>query len=693
MQSYIDVKYTPGSKNGVCKTVYQYDTGWKLRITALSEEAAVQIHYSIDGIPKAMMDVPEFETDSWVSNVPNALLAQSRPISVYIYVSPDEHSGQTMMHTTISITPREKPDGYQYSEAEIQGFNYMLSQLEQAKEAVADSVKKTEESARQAEQAVQNANNAANAANEAAELINNMEFVGGEALENDESPRVTKSIIDGILHLTFDIPVGDTGDIGPQGIPGGYYIPTVDADGMITFTPTEENMDIVDPMNIKGPKGEKGDPGKSLVIRSMYASYEDMIEAHPVGVAGDAYFVGTSESNVVYMWDEETSEWINIGSLRGPQGVDGGYYVPAVGDDGFIRWQGTKEGMPEIDAKNITGPQGEPGKDGKDGKSIAILGQYATLEDLKSAHSTGHAGDMYAVGTPNNNVAYMWDETESDWLCVGNLLGNVYVDPTDSNTSWMAAPIDADTLRGFSPDDFVFSEEMPTKLPNPHSLTVNDTVYDGSKEVKIQIDKITWDNLLDKPDEFTPEFHYHQIEEIDNLSTQLGSFIKTINGQAPNSNGNIQLSLTGGSVSSVAGIDPDLTGNVPLTAESLRACEIDLICNNITSVNTANGSTTISLKKNIYDYDLIVGRLGGGSIIPIYTKYLNGDNILRIISVLPSDDYVGVHFVTFTVPSDGKKLVRRTTNQRFTLGSTYGNFGPVSTVNIGPLHGIKLPKA
>lgn len=43
-----------------------------------------------------------------------------------------------------------------------------------------------------------------------------------------------------------------------KGEDGGYYIPQVDAEGNITWVPSEEGMAAVDAANIKGPQGESG---------------------------------------------------------------------------------------------------------------------------------------------------------------------------------------------------------------------------------------------------------------------------------------------------------------------------------------------------------------------------------------------------------------------------------------------------
>ncbi len=59
--------------------------------------------------------------------------------------------------------------------------------------------------------------------------------------------------------------------------------------------------------------------------------------------------------------------------------------------------------------------------DGADGHGLVILGLYATLAALQSAHPTAGQGDVYAVGTAASNVLYVWDGAA--WVNLGALAG------------------------------------------------------------------------------------------------------------------------------------------------------------------------------------------------------------------------------------------------------------------------------
>lgn len=104
-----------------------------------------------------------------------------------------------------------------------------------------------------------------------------------------------------------------------------------------------------------GPKGEKGDPGEpgpqgpkgedgtGVTILGSYDTVEELTAAHPTGNIGDSYLI----NGFLYVWSDTTSDWKNVGNIKGPQGEQG-----PQGDQGPPGEQG------------IQGVRGETGADG-----------------------------------------------------------------------------------------------------------------------------------------------------------------------------------------------------------------------------------------------------------------------------------------------------------------------------------------
>lgn len=105
---------------------------------------------------------------------------------------------------------------------------------------------------------------------------------------------------------------------GAPGDDGGYYTPSVDGDGNLTWTASKGGMEPAAGANIKGDPGSDGVPG-----------------------------------------------------------ADGGYYTPSVDASGNLTWTASRSGMPGVTASNIRGPKGDDGQDGAPGASATINGVNA----------------------------------------------------------------------------------------------------------------------------------------------------------------------------------------------------------------------------------------------------------------------------------------------------------------------------
>jgi len=185
--------------------------------------------------------------------------------------------------------------------------------------------------------------------------------------------------------------------------------------------------------------------GSQFTVLGHYDTLSALQTAHATGNAGDAYFVGASTPYSVYLWDTVSSAWINVGEIAGPvgpagaDGTDGAAATVTVGSvitgtagsSATVTNAGTTSAavfnfsIPQGN-KGDTGDTGETGPQGPagaDGTSFTILGLYATLTDLQTAHPTGNEGDAYAIGTAESNTIYNWDVDTSAWVNIGNLQG------------------------------------------------------------------------------------------------------------------------------------------------------------------------------------------------------------------------------------------------------------------------------
>ena len=141
------------------------------------------------------------------------------------------------------------------------------------------------------------------------------------------------------------------------------------------------------------PKGEKGDTGTSFQIKGMYATYEELIAAHPTGSRGDAYAVGTSEQNVIYNWNNETRAWDNLGGLKGAKGDTGASATITVGT--VTKGETTNVenvGTSEHAIFNFTLEQGAKGEKG-DSATVSV----GSVEQ-------GDYPEVINVGTPQNAI-------------------------------------------------------------------------------------------------------------------------------------------------------------------------------------------------------------------------------------------------------------------------------------------------
>lgn len=107
--------------------------------------------------------------------------------------------------------------------------------------------------------------------------------------------------------------------------------------------------------DLKGPKGDKGDNGRSIIFKGTLNSTSELPE---FGNEGDAWVINKD----MYVWNSQTEEFINIGDFHGPQGPQG-----PQGEQGI---------------QGIQGPKGDKGDKGDSLKTfICTLTEYNAISN------------------------------------------------------------------------------------------------------------------------------------------------------------------------------------------------------------------------------------------------------------------------------------------------------------------------
>lgn len=189
---------------------------------------------------------------------------------------------------------------------------------------------------------------------------------------------------------------GLTGPQGPQGIQG---LPGEDGAqgpqgprGIQGLTGPAGPTGAQGPAGPQGERGPAGADGRSFTVLALYPTLLELQQDHPAGEAGDAYAVGSSAENTVYIWDTEEAAWADIGPIQGPQG-------PA-GPQGI---QGPKGDTGAQGPEGIQGPQGETGAQGPAGPA----GTAATIQ--VGTVSAGEAGSAPVITNSGTASAAVFD--------------------------------------------------------------------------------------------------------------------------------------------------------------------------------------------------------------------------------------------------------------------------------------------
>lgn len=297
------------------------------------------------------------------------------------------------------------------------------------------------------------------------------------------------------------------------------FIPAVDTDGTLTWT---NKAGLANPaaVNIKGPQGvqgEKGEPGTGITIKGKYDSLSALQAAHPKADEGDAYMAGVN----LYVWNG--SAWIDCGNVQGPQGARG-----EKGEKGDTGSQGPQ------------GVQGLQGLQGPAGNAATItIGSVTTSAPGTSAQVT-NSGTSSAVVL---DFVLPKGKDGAD--------GGVTVDEELSATS--TNPIQNRAVKAALDSRAVLDDTNTFTSPNTFDIIyMQKNVgsirwYEGSQSVVVgHVNAESYTGEANTAKKAAKDGDGNVITSTYATKTELNSCVKTVNNVAPDTNGNVNITVSGG---------------------------------------------------------------------------------------------------------------------------------------------------
>lgn len=287
--------------------LWQWDTGRTLAVDA----DCSKVHFSNKVFGRSL----DVDVVDGVAIIPDIFLQTDKDLNVWAFVGKAEN-GYTKISKTFKVNRRNKPADYVFTppdQTSLQEIKEKIEYLEsiQAPDAIKNAVEDYLEK-NPVEAPVQSVNGQTGEVELTAEDV-------GAISQDDLQTGVDTALAQAKASGEFDGPQGD------PGTDGGYYTPSVDGDGNLSWAASKSDMPAVTVANIKGAPGDNG-------------------ITPTIGDNGNWYL-------------GDTDTWKPSRGETGPAGKDG--------SDG-------------ADGKD--GADGHPGADGKSSYQYAVEGGYAGTE-------------------------------------------------------------------------------------------------------------------------------------------------------------------------------------------------------------------------------------------------------------------------------------------------------------------------
>ncbi len=331
------------------------------------------------------------------------------------------------------------------------------------------------------------------------------------------------------------------------------FIPSVDADGTLTWT---NKAGLANPaaVNVKGAKGEKGDPGTGITIKGKYDSLSALQAAHPKADEGDAYMAGTN----LYVWNG--SAWIDCGNVQGPKGDKGdtGLKGDAFTYADFTQEQlaslkgpkGDKGDTGDTGAAGAQGPQGPQGPQGVQGLQglQGPAGNAATI--TIGSVTTSAPGTSANVTNSGTSSAVVLDFVLPKGKDGAD--GGVTVDEELSATS--TNPVQNRAVKAALDNRAVLDDTNTFTSPNTFDIIYMQKNigsirwYEGSQSVVVgHVNAESYTGEANTAKKATKDGDGNIIADTYAKKTELNSCVKTVNNTKPDSSGNVTIEVGSGS--------------------------------------------------------------------------------------------------------------------------------------------------
>lgn len=313
------------------------------------------------------------------------------------------------------------------------------------------------------------------------------------------------------------------------------------------------------------------DDGKSIVLTEdparVLPTVQNLATAAETS-AKQARFNAESAANHVRAAERESQNAQEYAKKAKDISENVNVFIPAVDADGTLTWT-NKAGLANPAAVNIKGPQGVQGEKGDPGTGIKIKGKYDSLSALQAAHPTANEGDAYMAGV---NL-YVWNGNV--WIDCGNIQGpkGDKGDAGDTGAAGAQGPQGVQGLQGLQGPAgnaaTITIGSVTTSAPGTSAQVTNsgtesavvlDFVLpkgkdgaDGGVTVDENLSATSTNPLQNKAVYDLSQSIFSRIKGVsDDIPTKVSAlendagYIKTVNNVAPDTNGNVNITVSGG---------------------------------------------------------------------------------------------------------------------------------------------------